>query len=137
MDAVFELAERITVLHEGSVLAEGTPEEIQRNNFVQEAYLGGMADGMSLLEVERHQQLLRRQPHPLRCLAARRAQRSGGAARPQRRRQEHDAEKPDGPGAPRSGSVTFDGTADAGLPPHAIAARACNWCRRNGASSAA
>jgi branched-chain amino acid transport system permease protein len=42
MDAVFELAERITVLHEGSVLAEGTPEEIQRNNLVQDAYLGGV-----------------------------------------------------------------------------------------------
>ena len=43
MDAVFELAERITVLHEGELLAEGTPEEIQRNGFVQEAYLGGVA----------------------------------------------------------------------------------------------
>jgi branched-chain amino acid transport system permease protein len=43
MDAVFELAERITVLHEGTVLAEGTPAEIQRNRFVQEAYLGGVA----------------------------------------------------------------------------------------------
>jgi branched-chain amino acid transport system permease protein len=43
MDAVFELAERITVLHEGAVLAEGTPAEIQRNSFVQEAYLGGVA----------------------------------------------------------------------------------------------
>jgi len=43
MDAIFELAERITVLHEGAVLAEGTPVEIQRNSFVQEAYLGGVA----------------------------------------------------------------------------------------------
>ena len=43
MDAVFELAERITVLHEGAVLAEGTPAEIQRNASVQEAYLGGVA----------------------------------------------------------------------------------------------
>jgi len=43
MDAVFELAERITVLHEGTILAEGTPEEIQRNSLVQEAYLGGVA----------------------------------------------------------------------------------------------
>jgi len=43
MDAVFELAERITVLHEGALLAEGTPAEIQRNSFVQEAYLGGVA----------------------------------------------------------------------------------------------
>jgi len=43
MDAVFELAERITVLHEGELLAEGTPAEIQRNALVQEAYLGGVA----------------------------------------------------------------------------------------------
>jgi branched-chain amino acid transport system permease protein len=42
MDAVFELAERITVLHEGALLAEGTPAEIQRNSRVQEAYLGGV-----------------------------------------------------------------------------------------------
>ncbi len=43
MDAIFELAERITVLHEGTLLAEGTPAEIQRNGLVQEAYLGGVA----------------------------------------------------------------------------------------------
>ncbi|HWB48151.1 MAG TPA: branched-chain amino acid ABC transporter ATP-binding protein/permease [Stellaceae bacterium] len=43
MDAIFELAERITVLHEGALLAEGTPAEIQRNSLVQEAYLGGVA----------------------------------------------------------------------------------------------
>jgi len=43
MDAVFELAERITVLHEGALLAEGTPAEIQRNRLVQDAYLGGVA----------------------------------------------------------------------------------------------
>ena len=43
MDAVFELAERISVLHEGRMLAEGTPAEIQRNSFVQDAYLGGVA----------------------------------------------------------------------------------------------
>ena len=42
MDAIFELAERITVLHEGRVLTEGTPEEIKRNAKVQEAYLGGV-----------------------------------------------------------------------------------------------
>jgi branched-chain amino acid transport system permease protein len=43
MDAMFELAERITVLHEGALLADGTPAEIQRNGLVQEAYLGGVA----------------------------------------------------------------------------------------------
>jgi branched-chain amino acid transport system permease protein len=42
MDAIFELAERITVLHEGRVLIEGTPDEIKRNETVQEAYLGGV-----------------------------------------------------------------------------------------------
>jgi branched-chain amino acid transport system permease protein len=42
MDAVFDLAERITVFHEGRVLAEGTPREIQGNSFVQDAYLGGV-----------------------------------------------------------------------------------------------
>ena len=43
MDAIFELAERITVLHEGVLLAEGTPTELQRNSLMQEAYLGGVA----------------------------------------------------------------------------------------------
>ena len=42
MDAIFELAEKITVLREGSVLVEGTPEEIKANATVQEAYLGGV-----------------------------------------------------------------------------------------------
>ena len=42
MDALFELAERITVLQEGRVLVEGTPEEIKGNAAVQEAYLGGV-----------------------------------------------------------------------------------------------
>ncbi len=43
MDAVFELAERITVLHEGRVLAEGTPKDITGDPLVRQAYLGGMA----------------------------------------------------------------------------------------------
>src|SRR5664279_4604512 len=42
MDALFELAGRITVLQEGRVLVEGTPEEIKGNAQVQEAYLGGV-----------------------------------------------------------------------------------------------
>jgi branched-chain amino acid transport system permease protein len=41
-DALFELAERITVLQEGRVLVEGTPDEIKNNALVREAYLGGM-----------------------------------------------------------------------------------------------
>jgi branched-chain amino acid transport system permease protein len=42
MDALFELAERITVLQEGKVLVEGTPAEIKTNAKVQDAYLGGL-----------------------------------------------------------------------------------------------
>ncbi len=42
MDALFELAERVTVLQEGRVLVEGTPEDIKNNAMVQEAYLGGL-----------------------------------------------------------------------------------------------
>ncbi len=42
MDAVFELAERITVLHEGRKLAEGTADEISNDPLVKQAYLGGM-----------------------------------------------------------------------------------------------
>ncbi|MDI1287313.1 MAG: branched-chain amino acid ABC transporter ATP-binding protein/permease [Reyranella sp.] len=44
MDALFELAEWITVLQEGRVLAEGTPDEIKGNAKVREAYLGGVLD---------------------------------------------------------------------------------------------
>jgi len=40
MDVVFSIAERITVLHQGAVLAEGTPDEVQNNEAVQRIYLG-------------------------------------------------------------------------------------------------
>src|ERR1700689_2201502 len=39
MQVVMGLADRITVLHYGEILAEGTPEEIQRNPKVLEVYL--------------------------------------------------------------------------------------------------
>jgi branched-chain amino acid transport system ATP-binding protein len=40
MRVVFNLADRITVLAEGKLLAEGTPKEIAENSVVQAAYLG-------------------------------------------------------------------------------------------------
>ncbi len=40
MDVVFTLADRITVLHYGQVLAEGTPEAVRQNPQVQQIYLG-------------------------------------------------------------------------------------------------
>jgi branched-chain amino acid transport system permease protein len=42
MDSLFELTQRVTVLQEGRVLVEGTPDEIKGNSKVQEAYLGGV-----------------------------------------------------------------------------------------------
>jgi branched-chain amino acid transport system permease protein len=42
MDSLFELVEKVTVLQEGRILVEGTPEEIKTNAKVQEAYLGGV-----------------------------------------------------------------------------------------------
>ena len=43
MRVVFHLADRIMVLAEGKMLAEGTPEEIAANEAVQAAYLGTAA----------------------------------------------------------------------------------------------
>ena len=40
MGVVFELAERISVLVYGEIIATGTPGEIRANRKVQEAYLG-------------------------------------------------------------------------------------------------
>jgi branched-chain amino acid transport system ATP-binding protein len=43
MRVVFHLADRITVLDQGAVLAEGTPQDIAANETVQAAYLGKAA----------------------------------------------------------------------------------------------
>ncbi len=40
MSVVLELAERVTVMDRGAVIAEGTPAEIERDPEVQRAYLG-------------------------------------------------------------------------------------------------
>jgi branched-chain amino acid transport system ATP-binding protein len=40
MEAVFALADRITVLVYGRVIASGNPEEIRKNAQVRDAYLG-------------------------------------------------------------------------------------------------
>jgi branched-chain amino acid transport system ATP-binding protein len=40
MDVVFSTADRISVLHQGRLLAEGTPNEVRANAEVQGTYLG-------------------------------------------------------------------------------------------------
>jgi len=41
MEVVLDIADQITVLNRGSVIAEGTPEQIRNNQEVQDIYLGG------------------------------------------------------------------------------------------------
>lgn len=41
MHVVFSLADRVTVLAQGRIIADGKPEEVRGNPVVQEAYLGG------------------------------------------------------------------------------------------------
>jgi branched-chain amino acid transport system ATP-binding protein len=42
MEIIFTIADSIAVLNRGGVIADGTPEEVQGNTDVQEAYLGGV-----------------------------------------------------------------------------------------------
>jgi branched-chain amino acid transport system ATP-binding protein len=43
MAVVFAVANRITVMHQGRVLAEGTPAEVRARPDVQQIYLGEAA----------------------------------------------------------------------------------------------
>jgi len=48
MDVALRVAERVTMMHDGRVVVEGTPAEIRANPLVHELYLGsryGAEDG--------------------------------------------------------------------------------------------
>jgi branched-chain amino acid transport system ATP-binding protein len=40
MDVVFKYSDRIVAMHEGKILADGTPDEIRRNEVVAMTLLG-------------------------------------------------------------------------------------------------
>ena len=41
IDVVLKLSDRVTVMHQGAILAQGTPAEVERDSRVQQAYFGG------------------------------------------------------------------------------------------------
>jgi branched-chain amino acid transport system ATP-binding protein len=43
MDMVMRISDRITVLQDGCIISDGTPQEIRNNQQVKEAYLGKAA----------------------------------------------------------------------------------------------
>ena len=43
IDIIMSVSDRISVMHFGSLIAEGTPDQIQKNPEVRRAYLGGVA----------------------------------------------------------------------------------------------
>ena len=45
MDVVFKYSDRIVVMHEGTILADGTPDEIRANEQVTTTLLGTHASG--------------------------------------------------------------------------------------------
>ena len=40
MDVALRVAERVTMMHDGHVVVEGTPDEIRANELVHDLYLG-------------------------------------------------------------------------------------------------
>lgn len=48
MDMILDLSDSVMVLFNGRLLADGTPEEIMKNETVQSAYLGGLHDERSI-----------------------------------------------------------------------------------------
>jgi branched-chain amino acid transport system ATP-binding protein len=45
MDIALRVAERVTMMHEGQAMFEGSPEEIRANELIHDLYLGRRHDG--------------------------------------------------------------------------------------------
>ena len=102
IDQILNISDRITVLAQGKVIAEGSPDEIQANPLVQEAYIGGFdrkhlvshppqrRTDVPLLDGGADQHLLREEPYPARCIPGGLSGRAGLSAGAERGRQDHD-----------------------------------------------
>ena len=105
MDVVRELADRIIVLHNGQLVADGEPAEVIASPIVQEAYLGVAPQaeaGMSEPDnrCSRSPACTRTSARTTSCTASTSTVPRGAAhdaARPQRRRQDDDAAHDHGP----------------------------------------
>lgn len=49
LDVVFSVAERVTVMHLGAVIKDGTPDEVRASELVQQTYLGTAPDAPELM----------------------------------------------------------------------------------------
>ena len=47
MEVVFSIADRISILHHGEIIATGTPDEVRSNEEVRRIYLGDTADAVA------------------------------------------------------------------------------------------
>ena len=121
MDIVLQVSDAITVLYFGRKLAEGTPEEIQQNEEVQKAYLGGMEKGFSLSQEKtarsKKKEILRLdkvntyygESHILQDVSWKVGRGNRFPVRPKRGRQDHHPTLHLGLTPPRNGKITFKG----------------------------
>ena len=85
MDVALRVAERVTMMHDGRVIVEGTPDEIRANQTVHDLYLGRGHRAMAepLLAIEGAERLLRprrRRSRTSRSRSARELDRRSSAA---------------------------------------------------------
>ncbi len=98
MSVVFDLADRISVLVYGQVIATGTPGEIRANDAVREAYLGQPGRELPPDAARRKSAgVLRQEPRAARRRSERRGWRDRQPARAQRRRPIDDRQGDHGP----------------------------------------